>query len=214
MEPGLDPLYLITDRSAPPSGDFLGALSSAFAGGVRLVQFREKDLPPGERLRLGEQVAALAEKRGARVLVNGDPRLAEALGAAGLHLGKGTVSVRETRARGYRGLIGYSAHDGAEAADALAQGADFATLSPVFPTNSKFSSGPALGLDALGRACAACGGPLYALGGVDERRAPGCVARGARGVALIGAILGADDPARAARAVRAAIAAHPRDESV
>lgn len=203
----LDPLYLITDRRAPPSGDLLGALAAAFEGGARLVQFREKDLPPAERLRLGARVAALAEARGARVLVNGDPQLAEALGAAGLHLGKGTVSVRETRARGYRGLIGYSAHDGAEAAEALAQGADFATLSPVFPTNSKFSAGPALGLDAFGRACAACEGAVYALGGVDAGNAAGCIARGACGVALIGAILGAADPARAAREVRAAISA-------
>ena len=161
---------------------------------------------PQERLRLGERVVSLAHARGARVLVNGDPALAEALGASGLHLGKGTVSIPQVRADGYAGLIGYSAHSGEEAAGALAEGADFVTLSPVFPTRSKFSAGATLGLDALERAAGACGGPVYALGGVDAENAAGCLARGAHGVALIGAILGAEDPALAAREVRASLA--------
>ena len=110
------------------------------------------------------------------------------------------------RAEGYSGLIGYSAHSGVEAADAFAQGADFVTLSPVFPTNSKFSSGPVLGLDAFERELTVAGGPVYALGGVGAANASACVERGAHGVALIGAILGADDPAQAAREVRAALA--------
>ena len=126
--------------------------------------------------------------------MNGDPELAEALGADGVHLGKGTVSVSTLRAEGYSGLIGYSAHSGVEAADAFAQGADFVTLSPVFPTNSKFSSGPVLGLDAFERELTVAGGPVYALGGVGAANASACVERGAHGVALIGAILGAGRP--------------------
>ena len=202
----LDPLYLITDRNAPTSGDLPRALEAAFAGGVRFVQFREKDLSYGKRLKLGREVASLANQYGARLLVNADPELADALGADGVHLGKGTVSVSAARAGGYAGLIGYSAHSGQEAADAFAQGADFVTLSPVFPTNSKFSSGPVLGLDAFERELTVAGGPVYALGGVGAANASACLKRGANGVALIGAILGADDPAQAAREVRAALA--------
>ena len=203
--PTLDPLYLITDRNAPPSGDLLGALEAALRGGVRFVQFREKDLPYQERLRLGREVASRAFEHGARLLVNGDPELAEALGADVVHLGKGTVSVSEVRAGGYAGLIGYSAHSGEEAARAFVEGADFVTLSPVFLTKSKFSSGPLLGLEAFGRELKIAGGPVYALGGVGAQNAPACMERGARGVALIGAILGAGDPAHAAREVRSAI---------
>lgn len=202
----LDPLYLITDRNAPPSGDLLGALEAALRGGVRFVQFREKDLPYQERLRLGREVASRASEHGARLLVNGDPELADALGADGVHLGKGTISVSAIRAEGFAGLIGYSAHSGEEAARAFSEGADFVTLSPVFPTKSKFSSGPLLGLDAFERELKIAGGPVYVLGGVGAENAASCLERGARGVALIGAILGADDPARAAREVRAALA--------
>lgn len=201
----LDPLYLITDRNAPPSGGLPGALEAALLGGVRFIQFREKDLPFDERLKLGREVASCAAEHGARLIVNGDPELADALGADGVHLGKGTVSVSAMRAGGYAGLIGYSAHSGEEAARAFAEGADFVTLSPVFPTKSKFSSGPLLGLEAFGRELKIAGGPVYALGGVGAQNAPACMERGARGVALIGAILGADDPARAAREVRAAL---------
>ena len=206
MEPStLDPLYLITDRYAPPSDDLLGALDTALIGGVRFLQYREKDLPYAERLELGREVASLANEHGARLIVNGDPELADALGADGVHLGKGTVSVSAVRAEGYSGLIGYSAHSGEEAARAFAQGADFATLSPVLPTRSKFSSGPVLGLEKFERECEVAGGPVYALGGVGAENASVCLERGARGVALIGAVLAAEDPARAAREVRAAL---------
>ncbi len=206
MEPSLfDPLYLITDRNAPPSGDFLGTLEAALSGGVRFVQFREKDLSHTERLELGREVASRAAEYEACLIVNGDPELANILGAAGVHLGKGTPSVSAVRGGEYSGFVGYSAHSGAEAACAFAQGADFATLSPVFPTNSKFSSSPVMGLDAFARECEIAGGPVYALGGVGAANTSLCLERGAHGVALIGAILGAEDPAQAAREVRAAL---------
>ena len=201
----LDPLYLITDRNAPPSGDFLSALEAALSGGVRFVQFREKDLPVDERLKLGREVTSLANEHDACLLVNGGAELAKTLDADGVHLGKGTVSVSAVRAGGYKGLIGYSAHSGEEAARAFSEGADLVTLSPVFPTNSKFSSGPVLGLDKFERELAVAGGTVYALGGVGTENASSCIERGAHGVALIGAILAADDPARAAREVRAAL---------
>ncbi len=200
-----DPLYLITDRNAAPSGDFLSALEAALSGGVRFVQFREKDLPVDERLKLGREVTSLANEHGACLIVNGDIDLADALEADGVHLGKGTVSVSALRAGGYKGLIGYSAHSGEEAARAFSEGADFVTLSPVFPTNSKFSAGPVLGLDKFERELAIANGRVYALGGVGAENASSCIERGAHGVGLIGAILAADDPAHAAREVRAAL---------
>jgi thiamine-phosphate pyrophosphorylase len=201
----LDPLYLITDRSVPPGGAFLRALEGALEGGVRLIQFREKDLPARERLALGREVAALAAGAGARLIVNGDPELADALGAAGVQLGKATLPVDALRRRGYGGWIGYSAHSGGEAAEAFAGGADFVTLSPVFPTRSKYSPGPVLGIEGFRFDVQACGGPVYALGGISAGNAAACIEAGAHGVALIGSILGAPDPARAAAAIRTAL---------
>ena len=207
----LDPIYLITDRKAPPSGDLLEALRGALEGGVRFLQFREKDLPPRERRELGEKVMALAGEFDAAVIVNGDPALAEALGAAGVHLGKETLSIQEIRGLGYKGLIGYSAHSGQEMSEAFAAGAAFSVLSPVFPTKSKYSGGPFLGLHGFRAGVdrvrdAGQSAPVYALGGVGADNAADCLRAGAQGVALIGGILGAKDPAAAASEIRKAMA--------
>ncbi len=204
----LDPLYLITDRTVPPSGDLLGALEAALRGGVRLLQFREKDLSSRTRYELGGEVMRLASAHGAAVIVNGDPALAQALGADGVHLGKETLPVGVVRERlGYGGLIGYSAHGGREAEAAFAAGADFVTLSPVFPTRSKAARGAPLGLGEFGAQARGLPGPVYALGGVEAANAADCLRAGAHGVALIGAILGAEDPAAAAAALREALGA-------
>jgi thiamine-phosphate pyrophosphorylase len=203
-----DPLYLITDREVPRSKDFLGALKSALEGGVRFIQFREKDLPPRTRLELGEKVMALGRAYEATVIVNGDPALAQILGAAGVHLGKESLPIRAIRERlGYQGLIGYSAHSGPEAAEAFAEGADFVVLSPVFPTLSKYSSAPPLGLEGF-RAeldhffSSGESFPVYALGGVSAENAADCLRAGAYGVSVVGGILGAKDPAAAAVEIR------------
>lgn len=187
------------------------ALQSALEGGVRFLQFREKDLPSRERMALGRKVMALAAEFDAAVIVNGDLALADALGAAGVHLGKTTLSVQEVRGRlGYRGLIGYSAHSGQEAAEAFAAGADYSVLSPVFPTKSKHSDGPFLGLDGFRAEMervneSAQFAPVYALGGVGAENAADCLRAGAHGVALIGGILGAADPAAAVLEIRKAM---------
>jgi thiamine monophosphate synthase len=78
-----------------------------------------------------------------------------------------------------------------------AAGAEFATLSPIFPTRSKPGYGPPLGLAALARLCSAAALPVYALGGVETpERVHDCLAQGAAGVAVMGAIMRAPDPAR------------------
>lgn len=207
----LDQIYLITDRNTPPSGDFLGALRAALEGGVRFLQFREKDLPPRERLGLGEKVMALAKEFDATVIVNASVDLAEALGASGVHLGKSTLSVEEVRGGlRYRGLIGYSAHNGQEVVDAFEAGADFAVLSPVFETRSKISAGPFLGLagfrDQMDRVKEYGHlSPVFALGGIGAENTADCLRAGAFGVALIGGILGVADPAAAALEIRRAL---------
>lgn len=208
MVEALPSLYLITDRSVPKEGDLLGALEAALRGGVRFVQFREKDLTPRARWELGRKVMALAGRHGARLIVNGDPALAMALEAAGVHLGRETLPVDVVRQRlRYKGLVGYSAHGGQEAARAFAAGADFVTLSPVFPTISKAAQGPPLGLSGFQDTIQGLGGPVYALGGVGPGNAPECLRAGAHGVALIGAILGAEDPSAAVSSVLAALSA-------
>ena len=102
------------------------------------------------------------------------------------------------------GLIGVSAHSPREAALQIAAGADYATLSPIFLTQSKPGYGPAVGLAALAEAARLAPGPVVALGGIDEESIAACLATGARGIAVMGEIMRAADPEQATRRLLAA----------
>jgi thiamine-phosphate diphosphorylase len=95
--------------------------------------------------------------------------------------------------------VGRSCHDPREVVAAAAEGADYLTVSPVFLTPSKPGYGPALGLAGLRRLVALTDVPVYALGGVDALGAAACLEAGAAGVAVMGAVMRAEDPAEVVR---------------
>ena len=190
------PLLVITDRHQArlPLTDLAAAV---FAGGGRWLLLRDKDLVQAERVALGRRLVALAAPFGATVLLSGDAEAAVAAGAAGVHLPR-DGDPAEARARlGPSALIGLSAHDRGEAERAAAAGADYVTLSPVFASPSKPGYGPVLGCEGLARVAAAVDLPVLALGGVTGPRAGQCLAAGAAGIAVMGEIMRADDPAAA-----------------
>ncbi|HEX7968044.1 MAG TPA: thiamine phosphate synthase, partial [Stellaceae bacterium] len=115
--------------------------------------------------------------------------------AAGVHLPSNAISLDARRRLGTAALIGCSAHDRAELAAAAAAGADYATLSPIFPSASKPAYGPALGLASLASMVAARGLPVVALGGIDETNGTACIRAGAAGLAVMGGVMAAADPA-------------------
>jgi thiamine-phosphate pyrophosphorylase len=87
----------------------------------------------------------------------------------------------------------------------------YVTVSPVYPSASKPGYGPALGLSTLRNWCAACAVPVLALGGVDSpARAAACVRAGAAGVAVMGTVMRAADPAAVVRAMVEAVCANLR----
>lgn len=185
-------LLAITDRhqSAHPLPDLAESL---FAGGLRWLSLREKDLPAAEQVALARALVERAGPWRARVTVHGDAALAFAAGAAGVHLADGgdaaPVGATVAAARALLGpaaLIGVSAHDAAGLRRAGEAGADYATLSPVFPSPSKPGYGPALGLERLRALAAESPIPVVALGGIDRENASACRKAGAAGVAVMG----------------------------
>lgn len=187
-------LYLITDRKLVPGGGLLAAVEAALRGGARLIQLREKDLPGGDLFRLAASLKKVADGHGALLLINDRVDVAAAVGAAGVHLGSRGIPVRDARAiLGKGALIGYSAHSAEEAEMAGKLGADFVTLSPVFPTRKEFA-GPLLGLDGFQEACRGISVPVFALGGINAQNAAGVLEAGADGVALISCVLADPDP--------------------
>lgn len=177
------PVLVITDRTqaARPLVEIAEIL---FAGGIRWLSLRDKDLPYLARLALARDLVGLARPYGATVTVHGDIELAHAAGAAGVHLGSHGDPAAARERLGPGALIGVSAHDRASAQAAAA--ADYVTLSPIFLTASKPGYGPALGLGGLAAIAADVAVPVIALGGVDLANARDCRKAGAAGVALMG----------------------------
>ena len=182
-------------------------IETAVAAGVRWVQLRDHG---ADDATFDRAAAALVPRlRDLRadlwLSTNRHPAVASRLGA-GVHLGAHGPSLAAVRQRfADIPLIGYSAHDPTEAAEALGEGARYVTVSPIFPTGSK-PGHPGIGLSALASWTAALApAPVYALGGITPERAAACLQRGAAGVAVLSGLLHADDIAQAVRAYQAAL---------
>jgi thiamine-phosphate pyrophosphorylase len=200
------PLFVISDRSQArrPLREIADA---AFKAGCRWFSLREKDLPETERRRLLTELVAIGRRFGATITVHDDIDAAIAAGAGGVHLPSGGDPAA-VRLRLPRGLIGVSAHTPQEAAALLAAKADYATLSPIFPSPSKPDYGPPLGLGALREAAAQTNRAIIALAGIDETNAAACLAAGASGIAVMGEIMRAAEPEATTRRLVQAIAAN------
>jgi thiamine-phosphate pyrophosphorylase len=185
-----------SDEEAARLPSYAAALA---AGGCRWFSVRAKTMAPAARASLVAAVRGAAPSL--TLFVHGDT--AHATEVAGVHLGA-DGSVTAARAAGAR-LVGISAHDHDALRSAAAAGADYATLSPIFPTPSKPGYGPALELDALRDACRSFALPIVALGGIDATNAAACLRAGAQAVAVLGAVARADDPAAAFATLRRAI---------
>ena len=192
--------YLISDRNACGGRSLAESLYQACLAGVRAVQIREKDLDTPGLLTLTREVQRKLAGFRPMLAVNGDLEVARTCKLQGIHLPEGSMPVGEVRDRLPPGtLIARSIHSLEAAREAEAEGADFITYGPVFPTPSKAAYGPPKGLPGLTETARAVTIPIYALGGVTPCRAAACLEAGAHGVAAISAVLSRSDIPRAVR---------------
>jgi thiamine-phosphate pyrophosphorylase len=201
-------LYVVTDRQQTAGRPLLEVVEAALRGGVRAVQLREKDLAPRALYPLAQEVRQLTRRYGARLLVNDRLDVALAVGADGVHLT--TTSLPTAVARqlvGPERLVGVSTHSLGEAHAAAEGGADFLVFGPVFYTPSKAPFGEPVGLEALRAVRSAVNLPILAIGGVKSANLGHVLAAGADGIAVISAVMAADDPAAAAQELRTCLAA-------
>jgi thiamine-phosphate pyrophosphorylase len=186
---------LVTDRLETRGRDLVDVVEAAVAGGVGLVQVRERELPEAEVEVLLRRILDRLCGMPVRLLVNGHPALARKLDI-GLHLPASAPPPAPPRPS----LFGRAVHDGAEACQALAESASYVVVGPVFPTGSK-PGHPGAGPETLARlARIVVPVPVFAIGGLTPERVPLVREAGAHGVAVRSAILGSPHPARAARA--------------
>jgi len=209
-------LYLCTDARRE-RGDLAEFADAALAGGVDIVQLRDKG-SAGERrfgpLEARGELAALevladaARRHGVLLAVNDRADVARAAGADVLHLGQDDLPLPVARdIVGPSTLIGRSTHDASQVAAALTEDVDYFCVGPCWPTPTK-PGRSAPGLELVRTAASfGEGKPWFAIGGIDERRLPEVLGAGARRVVVVRAITTADDPRAAAARLSAALSA-------
>ncbi len=194
-------LYLCTpDR--PDLADFLEA---CIAGGVDVVQLRDKELDARPLMRRADVAAAVCRQRDVVFVVNDRPDLALACGADGVHVGQDDVPPAVARrVLGPGAVVGLSTHAPAELDDAAAEPVDYLSVGPVTATPTK-PGRAGTGPDYVSYAAAHTSRPWFVTGGVTPDRVPDLVLAGARRFVVVRYLTEAADPGARARRLRTAI---------
>jgi thiamine-phosphate pyrophosphorylase len=209
-------LYLCTDARRD-RGDLAEFADAALAGGVDIIQLRDKGsagehqlgpLEARDELAALEIIADAAHRHGALVAVNDRADIARAAGADVLHLGQDDLPLAVARdIVGPDTLIGRSAHDRDQVAAAIAEEVDYFCVGPCWPTPTK-PGRPAPGLQLVSFAAERAGDkPWFAIGGIDADRLPDVLDAGARRIVVVRAITATEDPRAAAARLSSALAA-------
>jgi thiamine-phosphate pyrophosphorylase len=196
--------------SAQPGGRALeDVLAPALAGGVDIVQLRDKEASRDELLAAAVTARRLCDETGALLILNDHPELVLEAGADGCHVGQDDVGVAEARAlAGDDAIVGQSTHfpDEIDAAGA----ADYIGVGPVYATPTKPGRHP-VGVELVRFAAFHAPVPFFAIGGIDASNLDEVVTAGARRIAVVRAITEAADPGAAAARLRAVLETEPLD---
>lgn len=205
MTPHPYTLYLVTDRDLALGRPLVDIVREAVAGGVTCVQLREKSASAREMLALAHDLLAILRPLGIPLIINDRLDIALAADAQGVHLGQHDLPLAEARHLVPPDfIVGISAESLADAIAAAAGGASYVAASPVFATQTKTDTAPALGLSGVTalRAALPAKCPLVAIGGIHVDNAAAVRAAGADGLAVVSGIMSAPSPRAAAAAFR------------
>jgi thiamine-phosphate pyrophosphorylase len=203
-------VYLVTDPLLVGGRPLTEVVAAAVRGGVRVVQYRDKEASTREMVVMAAELAAVCRRMGAWFLVNDRLDVALAVDAAGVHVGQDDMPVATARRLlGPDKLLGVSVHNEAEIRQAELDGADHVSLSPIFATPTKPDHQSPLGLEGVRRLSGLAHIPVIAIGGIHVGNAAEVIRAGARGICVVSAIIAAPDPELAARELKGAVTGSP-----
>lgn len=201
-------LYLVTDERLSKGRPTAEIVRAAIRGGVDAVQLRGKDLPIREQLAIGRALRAITREAGVLFIVNDRVDLALALDADGVHVGQDDLPAGVVRRLvGSEWIVGVSAATIAEARAARDDGADYIGVGPIWGTATKADAGEAVGPGLIATLKGAVELPMVGIGGIGLQNAAQVIAAGGDGVAVVSAIVSADNPEAVARDLKARIVA-------
>jgi thiamine-phosphate pyrophosphorylase len=192
-------LYVILDSAllTIPVEDCAQEFADA---GVRLLQYRAKDVPALNMLNVSRTLASLLVPRGVSFIVNDRPDIAILAEATGVHVGQEDLGVESARELvGKEKLVGVSTHNLEQFQAAAETSADYITIGPVFATSSKVNPDPVVGTEFIRRVRELSDKPIVAIGGITLENAASVIVAGADCVAVISDILRAPDRGRRAK---------------
>lgn len=191
-------LCLVADAEAAGTRDLLAIIREAADAGATLIQLRGKTLDTRDFLDLAMRTSGFLKPRGIPLIINDRADVVLASGADGLHLGQKDLPLAYARKiLGKERLIGISVNTIEEARAAESGGADYIGVGPIHFTSSKDKLPTILGLEGLRFVREKVRIPILAIGGIDADNAKAVMASGADGIAVISAIMGADNISKA-----------------
>ena len=193
-------LYLVTDRGLARGRSTLDIVRAAVKGGVTCVQLREKECSTREFIEQALTIKDFLKMHRVPLIINDRLDVAQAVAADGVHLGQTDMPLATAKSiLGDAMIIGISAESLEDAIEAEKGGADYLGVSPIYATPTKTDTAPPLGLEGLSEIRQAVKIPLVAIGGVNRTNSADVIRHGADGVAVVSAIVAADDPQWASR---------------
>ena len=199
-------LHVLTDRQWSRGRDMLSVAVAALDGGATVIQLRDKTASTRVLVEEGLALRGLTRERGALLIVNDRVDVALAVEADGAHVGQDDMPVESARRLlGPNRILGVSAATLEEAQEAVAGGANYLGVGPIFSSLGKADAGPATGIHLLTELAQRYAVPLVAIGGITAENAAEVVRAGACGVAVITAVVYAEDITAASRQLRLAV---------
>ena len=193
-------LYLVTDRGLAGDKDIEEIVRRSVEGGATMVQLREKSIDTREFIELALRLKALLKPYGVPLIINDRVDVALAADADGVHIGQSDMPyAMARRLLGPDRIIGLSVEDFDQIAEANALDVDYIGISPVFATPTKTDTAAPFGLEGLRKAVELSVHPTVAIGGMNASTAAEVISTGTDGIAVVSAIVCADDPCAASR---------------